>query len=190
MRRLKLLCLVLLLTATPASASVLTEAANHLTAIGVPTVVPEVVSGDCLRPLGWDGMCMWRDGRLMVAFATAPAVAATEAAFNNRTIPQCSADCEAVMFVYLHELVHLDRFAVQPQESWDPLWEEGLADAIAYDQLAPLQWRISKWHGDTVEGGYTRGAAIVRWTSARAVRGSWRGAAARRWRLNQISQRR
>lgn len=181
-----LFCLVLLISA-PASASVLSEAANHLTVVGVPTSVPEVAVENCLHPPGWDGMCAYRDGRLTIASFTMTAVDITEKAFNERTLRGCVGQCELVMFLYLHELVHLDRFAVQPQEQWDPVWEEGLADAIAYDQLAPFAWRLARLRVMQVTGGYAREMTIVRWRSSQAVHGPWWGRAARRWRLNQVS---
>jgi hypothetical protein len=66
------------------------------------------------------------------------------------SLSRCGDVCTDSASAAIHELVHVARFAVRPRDSWvatDMPYEEGLAEAIAQDQTAPMIYRVSGLRG-------------------------------------------
>lgn len=189
-------------SATALEARVVRDAAVHLSAVGVATAVPEVLvmtGDDC----GWLPVfgevpyaCALRDAVVLSVEAARDAgtYAAVVARGSRRgrqaALSGCVDRCVLVMGAAVHELVHLARWrrlGEWPQTPAGQAWEEGLAEAVARDQVCPFAFRVS---GAAVCTGafssYDGEVAAVRSVSGRAVGAAWWSAPARRWRLNMI----
>lgn len=73
-----------------------------------------------------------------------------------KSLRRCGGDCVDPAHVAMHELVHLARFAVRPISSWvatDYPFEEGLAEAVAAEQVGPFMYRVAGLRG-VDSGGY------------------------------------
>lgn len=186
--------------ATPAEVRVVRDAALHLSAVGVATSVPRVVvmEGDECGWIGFYGRppyaCALPDAVVLSPFAAVEAgryarmVARTSRRGRQAAFVACLDSCVWAMTNALHELVHVHRLRVL--DGW-PLEqvarEEGLAQAVAEDQVCPMSFRVTGAAiCDDAVTSYEAEVNAVRAEAARAVGGAWWSASARRWRLNMI----
>jgi hypothetical protein len=195
-------------SASTHEARVLVDAAAHLTAVGVKTVVPAIVVSDdacaadpseartvyaCVIPT--DGTIVVTESFAADAREFAAALTRKTPRNRSRALLACNSQCYEAMLTALHELVHVHRIRRSSQHVWDPIFEEGLAEAIGVDQLCPFERRVAggtERSGDVpfcASPGFSSASALsfVRAVSARAVNQPWSSRAARRWRLNQVT---
>lgn len=104
-----------------------------------------------------------------------------------------SGDRFGLALVALHEVAHVGQHEVLLTRSLTVPWAEGMADAVAADELCPFMARV--WgRGVALDSGCASGVYWVgprpvveyRMVSAQASGGSWRSPAARTWRLDQL----
>ena len=168
------------------------NAAGHLRSIGVnvPTFRVAVDDGSVCGPVAVacsypgivylspdgavDALRYYRSARHTVRWRRALA------------LDRCADVCLTSAQVALHELVHQARFVVHPLEGWvgsDRPFEEGLAEAVAVDQLSPMIFRASGLRG-AMSPGYVYAEWVDRVWSAT---GGETGAGQRRARLDAVA---
>lgn len=202
--------------ATPAESRAVLDAARHLTAVGVPTAAPPVVVSD--------SGCSTRDAYACTNIEPESSIVLTTRAARDATwyarvvaydtvrgriasLTRCGG-CRDAMTTAIHELVHVHRLPSWQTLGWDSDTEEGLAEAVAADQLCPFERHVigalvldpgpdtppgvpsyaPRARPACSEYDYTYAPQVdaMRARSARVVGGSWWSPAARSWRLRMI----
>lgn len=190
--------------ATPWESLVVRHADAHLTAVtgaGAPDV--PVYVGDCS---GGYACAEFVDGRRSIVLTPTATSHAVRYAYvatrptirgRQRAIDRCQYACHEVMVTALHELVHVHRLAPwdnpsYPLPAWNAAFEEGLAEAVANDQVCPMERRSLGVTGQSggipncslVSVSYADRVAALRERSRVATLSPHAQApAARRWRL-------
>ena len=185
---------------------VIVDAALHLTAIGVSTIAPPVfvedVAGEkcvVVDPVtseayaaeacaDWDGSIYLSPNAASDAQAYAWFVSRRAGRERRSALSWCRERCVPIVATVLHELGHVDRMRVRGGwSSRERAREEGVAEAVAQDQLCPFVWMVAASRICEVGVGYPVEVAAIRTESARAVSGPWMGYQARRWRLSLLT---
>lgn len=137
------------------------HAAWHLRSIGVPIpdftvdVTPDVAECGAADPSVVYACA--GEGRVFLSIAAAAdarryyrSASHTRRATRAVSLSRCADICLDTAEVALHELVHVARFTAHPLNTWvrtDIPFEEGLAEAVATDQVGPMVFRVSGLRG-------------------------------------------
>lgn len=142
--------------ATPAEALVFDHAAEHLRAVGVAVPAFTAAVADAVA-CGVDPSdafevyaCAYPGRVYLTPDAAVDAARYYRSARHTRrstrrvALGNCGGQCIGVAMAALHELVHVTRWSVRPVWAADEYpYEEGLAEAVADDQLSPMMWRVA-----------------------------------------------
>lgn len=97
--------------------------------------------------------------------------------------------CDYIVATVYHELVHFARFQHETFRANDRNFEEGLAEAVAYDRTRPFcKTAFAYQCRDFLSDTYLPFTKAVRAQSARATGSTWGSVAATQWRMDQVRE--